>query len=162
MNRPAKISLVSSIFVITGLCGSLSQAAPEVKDKPEQYAATTVASQSIAKSVSYSYTYPSITSEIFSESKSLSLPRLSANSRQPMQGIQVADFAHIAPNKFKKKNAIFEFAAKFNDKLQQILAIFDFSSAQATASKELTNSNSQKRKVHLTSSIGNCIVNKSN
>lgn len=155
MNKPAKISLVSSIFVITGLCGSLSQAAPEVKSNAKT---AKIENQFIANNVSYNYTYPSITSEIFADGKKLALPSLASISRQPMQGIQVADFAHITPNRLKKNNAIFEFAAKFNDKLQQILAIFDFSSTQSAQSQE--SKNNKERKVHLTSNIGNCIASK--
>ncbi len=162
MNRPTKIGLVSSIFVITGLCGSLSQAAPEVKNNAQQYASATnsLSQQSIANTISYSYTYPSITSEVFAESNSFALPSLSKSSRKPMRGIQVADFAHVTPDRFEKKNVIFEFAAKFNDKLQQILAIFDFSSTEAMASKENSSQKSQKRKINLSSNIGNCIASK--
>lgn len=166
MNRSAKICLVSSIFVITGLCGSLSYAVPEVEIKSAQQvtliktSSYSIAMNSNTNSITYSYAYPSITSEIFAENKKIGIPSFSNISRQPMQGIQVTDFAHIAPNKFQKKNVIFEFAAKFNDKLQQILSIFEFSSASTVVDKESASDKGQQRKLHLTSSIGNCITNK--
>lgn len=166
MNSSTKVSLVSSIFVITGLCGSLSYAAPEVESASELNIAAmraniqNISMNSSVNDITYSYAYPSITSEVFASNKKISIPSFSNISRQPLQGIQVADFARIDPNRLQKKNAIFEFAAKFNDKLQQILAILDFPSSKTMASKESTNQQIQKRKVHLQSNIGNCIASK--
>jgi len=166
MNSSTKISLVSSIFVITGLCGSLSYAAPEVESASERHVTSThtstpnIAMNSSTSSITYSYAYPSITSEFFAKNKKASMPSFSNILREPLQGIQVADFAHLDPNRLQKKNAIFEFAAKFNDKLQQILAIFDFPSSKAITSKESISQQSQKRRVHLQSNIGNCIASK--
>jgi len=166
MNKSTKVGLVSSIFVITGLYGSLSYAAPEVESASERHAASThtstqnIAMNSSTSSITYSYAYPSITSEFFAKNKKASMPSFSSILREPLQGIQVADFAHLDPNRLQKKNAIFEFAAKFNDKLQQILAVFDFSSSNAITSKESISQQSKKRKVHLKSNIGNCIASK--
>ena len=166
MNSSTKISLVSSIFVIAGLCGSLSYAAPEVESASELNIAEmraniqNISMNSSVNDITYSYAFPSITSEVFASNKKINIPSFSNISRQPLQGIQVADFARIDPNRLQKKNAIFEFAAKFNDKLQQILAVFDFSSSNVMTSKESISQQSKKRKVHLKSNIGNCIASK--
>jgi hypothetical protein len=167
MNRSTKVSLVSSIFVITGLCGSLSYAAPEVKDKYEHHVTMADAgnqrltmNNTSIKNITDSFAYPSITSEVFIENRKTAIQPLSNVLRRPLQGILVADFAHITPNRFQKKNAIFEFSAKFNDKLQQIIAIFDVFSTKTVTKKENIHQKSAQRKVHLSSNIGSCISSK--
>ncbi len=162
MNSSTKVSLVSAIFVITGLSGSLSYAAPEVS-KNTVYSIVVkqnIAMDSNANHITHNYAFSRITDKTFVAFKKANLPSFSGTSRQPLQGIQVTDFAHIAPNRLQKKNTIFEFAAKFNDKLQQILAIFEFSSAETVTNKEQNNQKSQQRKVHLTSHTGNCTTSK--
>lgn len=162
MNRSTKVSLVGSIFVITGLCGSLSYAAQET-DNTSKYFALNANNQYIAMNStrdSRRYAYPSITSKVFSGNKKTNIQSFANISRQPLQGVLVADFAHVTFNKFQKKNSIFEFAAKFNDKLQQILAIFDFSSKKPVTRKENINQKSQHSAVNLSSNIANCISSK--
>lgn len=88
------------------------------------------------------------------------MPSISTVSRKPLLGMQVADFANINSNKLQKKNTIFEFAAKFNDKLQQVLSFFDFSSASTMINKENTSEVKQQRKIHVSSNIANCIASK--
>jgi hypothetical protein len=159
MNRTTKVGLVSAIFVITGLFGSLSYAAPEVNNDTIY---SVIVKQNIAmnnnpNNIAHNYAFSRITNKTFAEFKKANLPSFSSASRQPLQGIQVIDFAHIVPNTLQKKNTIFEFAAKFNDKLQQILAIFDFSS-----SKKMTNKDNIKQsgKVLLSKNIDTCSNNK--
>jgi hypothetical protein len=60
----------------------------------------------------------------------------------------VADFALISPSKFRNHNSIFEFAVKFNDKLQQILSFFDFSSQSHITTTE-SNMNKKAKKITL-------------
>ena len=84
------------------------------------------------------YAYPSITSEVFNQYNQIAMQSTTQTSQQPSLGIKVTDFANLIPSKFTKKNSLFEFAAKFNDKLQQVLAYFDFSD---------TNTDSKNKKI---------------
>ena len=93
------------------------------------------------------FSYPTITSEIFTQYHQSNAVSANQHSQQPMQGIKVADFSSLVPRKFDKKNSFFEFAAKFNDKLQQVIAYFNFSSKSAK-SKENINEKVDKRKVN--------------
>lgn len=132
MIRQTIPNLVGSIFVIVVLYCSAIQAA--VKDKPK--CASTVNNVVInlqlpAKHIANNYAYPSIISEAFKKHHNTHVQSLTQISRQPLHGIQVTYFANLVPDKFDNKNSIFEFAAKFNDKLQQLLAYFDFSSTDS-------------------------------
>ncbi len=151
MKRPTKPNLVYAIFVIVGLFGTIAHAKPEINEKQQNIFTTGSASSqmsSAATSASYSYAYPSLTSEVF-KNNSIHLPAFVKVSQQPLLGIQVADFANLVPNKFEKRNSIFEFAAKFNDKLQQVLAYFNFSSKSTPRNNETINAKKTKRKIHL-------------
>ena len=93
------------------------------------------------------FAYPAITNEIYNNYQKMGLNSSFQPSNKPMKGIKVADFANIVPRNFDKKNTFFEFAAKFNDKLQQVIAYFNFSSKNAET-KENSNEKKQKRKVN--------------
>ncbi|WP_085298172.1 hypothetical protein [Cognaticolwellia mytili] len=159
MNRIIKVSLVSAICVITGLFGSLSYAAPEVNNDTiySIVVKQNTAMNSNANNIAHNYAFSRITNKTFGAFKKANLPSFPSTMRQPLQGIQVVDFAHIVPNTLQKKNTIFEFAAKFNDKLQQILAIFDFSSTKKMTSKDNIK---QSGKVLLNKNIDTCSSNK--
>jgi len=170
MTRHTKVNLVGSIFLIAGLYCSIAYAAPEVKEKSHHsFAITSTEMQvsSTANSISYSYAYPSITSEIFKETNKTHTPKLIQLYQQPLLGIQVVDFAHLVPNKFEKKNTIFEFAAKFNDALQKMLTYVGFSSTSATPNNETIGEKNQHKKISLIakhekhSLKTNCTANKS-
>jgi len=155
MKRPTKPNLVCSIFVIVGLFGTIAHAKPEMNEKQQNtFTADSAASQmsSTATSASYSYAYPSLTSEAFTNN-SIRLPSFVKVSQQPLLGIQVADFSNLVPNKFEKRNSIFEFAAKFNDKLQQVLAYFNFSSKSTPRNNEAINAKKTNREIHLSAQI---------
>lgn len=155
MKRPTKSNLVCSIFVIVGLFGTIVHAKPDMKEKQQNvFPANSTSSQmsSTATSASYSYAYPSLTSEAFTNT-SIRLPSFVKSSQQPLLGIQVADFSNLVPSKFEKRNSIFEFAAKFNDKLQQVLAYFNFSSKSTPRNNEAINAKKVNRKIHLSAQI---------
>ncbi|MBA6389556.1 hypothetical protein H4J38_02060 [Colwellia sp. BRX10-3] len=150
MIRQTKPNFVGSIFVIVGLYCSAIQA--EVKDKPQ--CTSTVNNVVInleltAKHIANNYAYPSITSEAFQKHHNTHVQSLTQMSRQPLHGIQVADFVNLVPRKFDNKNSIFEFAAKFNDKLQQVLAYFDFSSTGTDSKDENISEKDSNKKVSL-------------
>ena len=92
------------------------------------------------------FAYPAITSEIYNKYHKTVDNSSLQSAKQPMKGIKVADFANIVPRKFDNKNSFFEFAAKFNDKLQQIIAYFNFSSKNVENTNNF-NEKKQKRKV---------------
>ena len=92
------------------------------------------------------FAYPAITSEVYNKYKNINVKQASQTSQQPMVGIKVADFSSIVPRKLENKNSFFEFAAKFNDKLQQVIAYFNFSS-KAVENKDNNKDINQKRKV---------------
>ena len=152
MNRPTKLNLVGSIFVILGLLSSIAHANAEVKTKP-QYAFVIYNAVSqisvMAKSINVSYNSTSLNDKVFNEKNKLSQHSYTPISRQPLLGMHVVDFTNLVPNKFEKKNSFFEFAAKFNDKLQQILAYFDFSAKSTARNSESINAKQAKRKIHL-------------
>ena len=148
MIRHTKAKLVGSIFVIVGLYGSIAHARSAVK---EQYAFAIsdikIQVNTALNSAANSHTQPNITLAVFKEKNNLNTVTFSTVSRQPLPGIQVADFANLVPNKYKQQNSIFEFAAKFNDKLQRILAYFDFSSS--SSSNEAMNEKKQNKNINL-------------
>tara|TARA_R110000737_G_scaffold67867_4_gene95930 strand:- start:2481 stop:2984 length:504 start_codon:yes stop_codon:yes gene_type:complete len=148
MIRHTKANLVGSIFVIVGLYGSIAHATSVVKEQ-HAFAISDIEIQlnSALNSTSNSYAQPNITFAVFN-APNLNKVRFSKVSQQPLPGIQVADFANLVPNKFKKQNSVFEFAAKFNDKLQQILAYFDFSSANSNSSNEHISEKKQDKKIN--------------
>lgn len=143
MIRPTKLNLVGSIFVILGLLSSIAHANTEVKTKA-QYAFVIHSAVNhisvMAKNINVSYSPTSVNANqhLFSQ-----------HSKKPLLGIQVTDFTNLVPNKFEKKNSFFEFAAKFNDKLQQLLAYFDFSANSTVRDSEVINTEQAKRKIHL-------------
>jgi hypothetical protein len=162
MNKPIKASLVGATFLITGLCGSLSYATSDIKHQSNAYKQDlAMVDNTINNNASNSYTFSRSASKVFTTKEQIGIPSFSNIARKPLQGIQIADFAHITPNGLQKKNSIFEFAAKFNDKLQQILAIFDFSSAKSSAKKENVSQKIHQRKIHLSNNTDNCIISKS-
>ena len=169
MNKPIKASLVGATFLITGLCGSFSYATSNVERQSEHYAALANANKQNLAMVSNtydnkapnSYTSYRSASKVFTAKEKIGIPSFSNISRKPLQGIQIADFAHIAPSGLQKTNSIFEFAAKFNDRLQQILAVFNFSSTKSSTKKENISQKVHKRKINLSSNIDNCIMSKS-
>lgn len=93
------------------------------------------------------FAYPAITSEIYNKYQKISLHSSFQPSNKPMKGIKVADFANVVPRNFDNKSSFFEFAAKFNDKLQQVIAYFNFSSKNAE-NKDNSDEKKQKRKVN--------------
>jgi len=132
--RPKKPNLSSAILLVIGLFGlncSTTQAEPKVTDQANVVLIINkVVSEvkSPTKTLVNNYAYPSITSEAFNQYNHIAMQSTTQTSKQPSLGIKVTDFANLVPSKFTKKNSLFEFAAKFNDKLQQVLAYFDFSS----------------------------------
>ena len=132
--RPKKPNLSSAILLVIGLFGlncSTTQAEPKVTDQANVVLIINkVVSEvkSPTKTLVNNYAYPSITSEAFNQYNQIAMQSTTQTSQQPSLGIKVTDFANLVPSKFTKKNSLFEFAAKFNDKLQQVLAYFDFSS----------------------------------
>ena len=132
--RPKKPNLSSAILLVIGLFGlncSTTQAEPKVTDQANVVLIINkVVSEvkSPTKTLVNNYAYPSITSEAFNQYNQIAMQSTTQTSKQPSLGIKVTDFANLVPSKFTKKNSLFEFAAKFNDKLQQVLAYFDFSS----------------------------------
>ncbi|ARD43699.1 hypothetical protein [Colwellia sp. PAMC 21821] len=152
MTRQVKPHLLSSIIVIVGLYCSTIQAETDVKANV-QLAFTKsnviIKMKSPTIKVTNNYAYPSITSEVFNvyhQKASRSFPQ---ESRQPLPGIKVAEFSNLVPRKFDSNNSIFVFAAKFNDKLQQILAYFDFSAASTKSKDENISETDKKSKASL-------------
>ena len=92
------------------------------------------------------FAYPAITSEIYNKYHKTVDNSSLLSAQQPMKGIKVADFANIVPRKFDNKNSFFEFAAKFNDKLQQVIAYFNFSSKNVEDKDN--NNEEQQRKIN--------------
>jgi hypothetical protein len=132
--RPTKPNLSSAILLAIGSFGlycSATLAEPKVKDQAKVFLIINKVVSEVKSPtnthVNY-YAYPSITSELFNQYNQIAMQSTTQTSQQPSLGIKVTDFANLVPSKFTKKNSLFEFAAKFNDKLQQILAYFDFSS----------------------------------
>lgn len=110
------------------------------------------------------YAYPSITSDLFEKYRPFNKPALPQMPKQLLPGIQVAEFSLFSVNKIEKKNSFFEFAAKFNDTLQQIIAYFNFSSKNKRGSNEPVPDTSEHLKVsfvteqihpHMTNCTGN-------
>lgn len=130
MKKPAKIRLLSAIFLVPGLIGSLCYAEPD-----------SITSQSSSNSAQLSSAYSDSSATNTYLQTSL-ISRVASRSIQPMPGIQVADFALLDPPANVNKNSIFEFAAQFNDKLQQILAFFSFPSSGI---KNITNEASSEK-----------------
>ena len=152
MTGPTKLNLVGSIFVILSLVSSITHANAAVKAKPQYTLVIHSAVNHIsvmAKNINVSYNPTSLNGKIFNKNNKLNQHSFAPSSQQPLLGIQVADFTNLVPNKFEKKNTFFEFAAKFNDKLQQILAYFDFTAQSAVRDSEAINTEQAKRKIHL-------------
>jgi hypothetical protein len=129
--RPTKPNLSSAILLVIGLFGlycSAIQAEPKVKDQAKVFLIINKVVSEVKSPTNThvnNYAYPSITSEVFNQ---IAMQSTTQTSQQPSLGIKVTDLVNLVPSKFTKTNSLFEFAAKFNDKLQQILAYFGFSS----------------------------------
>ena len=153
MIKRIKPNIVGSILVVFSLfflyC-SAAYAEKRVKQSPQiacDQAIAVIKIDSYTTNVSNNFAYPSMTSEVFNQYQAINTLSSSKTFTQPMQGIQVADFSHLVPGKFDKKISFFEFAAKFNDKLQQVIAFFDFSSADTESKDENVSDIAHKRKV---------------
>lgn len=150
--RPTKPNLSSAILLMIGLFGlysSATQAEPKVKDQDNVVLIINKVVSEVKSSTNNlvnNYDYPSITSEVFNQYNQIAMQSTSQISQQPSLGIKVTDFANLVPNKFAKKNSLFEFAAKFNDKLQQVLAYFDFSFSRTDSRKKNISENNAKQK----------------
>lgn len=152
MTRQRIPHLVGAIFVTVGLYCSTINAETEMKEKPQlAFTMNNLLStmKSPAINIANNYAYPSITSEIFNKYNQSATRSFPQASQQPMLGIKVADFVNLVPRKFDNKNSIFEFAAKFNDKLQQVLAFLDFSSTSIKNKDENISEADQKRTVSI-------------
>lgn len=148
----AKRNLVGSIFVILGLYCSVVHAGPEITEKPQHFFTVsidnvTVQINSAANNLAGHYVSSHTVSEVLLTNR-LNISVYTQTSQKPSLDVQVADFSILSPKKFKKKNSIFEFAAKFNDRLQQILAYFDFSSSDNN--KKNNSQQDQNKKTQLT------------
>lgn len=154
MIRHTKANLVGSIIVIVGLYGSIVHAASAIKE-PHAFAKSDIeiALNSALNNVANNYVQPNITLAVFSKNNNINISRFSATLRQPLPGIQVADFATLVPNNFKKKSSVFEFAAMFNDKLQQILSYFDFSSSSDSSSDKHISEKKQNKSINLMAKV---------
>jgi hypothetical protein len=133
---PTKPNLSGVILLVIGLFGlycSATQAEPKAKDQAKVVSEV----KSPTNNLVNNYAYPSVTSEVFNQYNQI--------SQQPSLGIKVTDFANLVPHKFAKKNSLFEFAAKFNDKLQQVLAYFDFSSTSTGSKKNISEKYSNQK-----------------
>jgi len=151
MTRQTKARVVGAIFVIFGLYGSALKAEPNVKEKPRSVFTINklIINIKSANNLASNTAYPGVTSEVFNEYSNISRASFTPMPQQPLTGMQVTDFSLLAPNKFEKKNSIFEFAAKFNDKLQQMLAYFNFSSPNASSQNKQISDKNLDRKIHL-------------
>jgi hypothetical protein len=150
MKTHTKTTLFNATIVSIGLFCATSFAAPEVSSLSDEYAAHNTKTSSA--SIDYSYAYPSITSEIFEKNSKLNIASFAQVSDKPFLGINVVDFSLLTPNKAQKKNSIFEFAAKFNDKLQQVLAFFSLSKS--------SNANQMLEEVTTERELGNIQINR--
>lgn len=148
MAKHAKKNLVGSIFVILGLYCSVVHADPEITDKQQHFFTVfidngTVKINSSANNLAERYVSSHIVSEVLLTNR-LNISVYTQRSQKPLLDVQTTDFSILSPKKFKKKNSIFEFAAKFNDKLQQILAYFDFSSSDNNKKNESRQEQNKK------------------
>lgn len=139
MIRQTKVTLVGSIIAVVGLYGSIAHAT-SAANKQNAFAKSDIEIQlnSVLNSAANSYAQPMLTFAVFHKNNYIDISSFSTTPRQPLPGIRVADFSTLVPNNLKKKNSVFEFAAKFNDKLQQILAYFDFSSTTRSSNKNIS------------------------
>jgi len=153
--RPSKPNLSGAILLMVGLFGlycSATQAESKVKDQAKVVLIINkVVSEvkSPTNNLVSNYAYPSITSEVFNQYNQIAIPSTSQISQQPWLGIKVTDYANLVPDKFAKKNSLFEFAAKFNDKLQQVLAYFDFLSPSTDSKNKNISEKDSKQKSSL-------------
>lgn len=153
--RPRKPNLSGAILLMIGLLGlycSATQAAPKVKNQAKVVLIINKVVSEVKSPTNThvnNYAYPSITSEVFNQYNQITIQSTSQISQQPSLGIKVTDFANLAPHKFAKKNSLFEFAAKFNDKLQQVLAYFDFSSTSTDSKNKNISEKDSKQKSSL-------------
>ena len=151
MTKKTKKNLVGFIFVVAGVYVSAVQATPSIK---VQHQLTYIYSQQNINGLSNSddrtnnYAYPSITSDLFEKYRPFNKPALPTMPKQLLPGIQVAEFSLFTANKIEKKNSFFEFAAKFNDTLQQIIAYFNFSSKNTKSSKQQIREKNDHLKVN--------------
>jgi hypothetical protein len=153
--RPTKPNLSSAILLVIGLFGlycSAIQAEPKVKDQAKVFLIINKVVSEVKSPTNThvnNYAYPSITSEVFNQYNQIAMQSTTQTSQQPSLGIKVTDFVNLVPNKFTKTNSLFEFAAKFNDKLQQILAYFGFSSPSTDSKNQDISEKCSKQKSSL-------------
>lgn len=155
MKKSTNVTLIRSVFLVSALAGSLSFAATK-----NTSSAITKETQLFPIKASQSFQYPSVTHALFDTNTTAVTKTASGLSQQPLPGIQVVDFALISSSRLQNKNAIFEFAVKFNDTFQQLLSFFNFSSKSKTVSP---TENSATKNINLgnnTKSLpkGNCAV----
>lgn len=155
MTVKIKPSVAGSLMMIClgllGLYGSVVKAAPEVSNLPlnETSVNHLTITLSTASTLTNHYDYPSLTNDFFNQTSRVSAVTWTNSSRQPLRGIQIAEFSHLTPNKYPKSHSFFEFAAKFNDKLQQILAYFDFSSKSTNNTEENINNEQAEQEISI-------------
>ena len=153
--RPRKPNLSGAILLMIGSFGlycSATQAAPKVKNQANVVLIINKLVSEVKSPTNNrvnNYAYPSITSEVFNQYNQIVIQSTTQISQKPSLGIKVTDFANLVPDKFTKKNSLFEFAAKFNDKLQQVLAYFDFSSPSTNSKNKNISENDSKQKSSL-------------
>ncbi|SEK51158.1 hypothetical protein SAMN05216262_101537 [Colwellia chukchiensis] len=152
MNKQIKITLSITLLSTLGLYNSNILAAPHTINNA---LASISAYQLVPKvpSLAGNSAYPSLTSEVFISYPSQGFISLPKAPVKPLAGIEVVDFAIITPNGIQKKNSIFEFAAKFNDTLQQILAFFDLSSAESDGKNKSYNESPRAENSYLISQV---------
>ncbi|MBA6341858.1 hypothetical protein H4J59_12760 [Colwellia sp. MB02u-10] len=148
--EPRKLNLSGAILLMIGLFGlycSATQAEPKVKDQAKVVLIINKVVSEVKSPTNphvNNYAYPSITSEVFNQYNQIAMQSTNQTSQQPSLGIKVTDFANLVPSKFTQKNSLFEFTAKFNDKLQQVLAYFDFSSPRTDSKNKNISENNAK------------------
>ena len=134
MNITSKLSLIISAFVIVALCGSHSHA---VQNQNESYNGhkrsllivnTPVKhhKRELVQAKNSSMVQPignNLIHNIFKTSN-LTTSNISIKAKQPLVKIQTAEVVNQITHKKPKQDGIFEFFAKFNDKLQQLLKSF--------------------------------------
>lgn len=162
--RPTKANLSGTILLVLGLFSlysSVAQTEPRMKHQVNVVLMinnVAIEVKSPSNNIVNHYAYPTITSEVFNQYNQSAMHLATQISQQPSLGIKVTDFANLTPHKFDKKNSIFEFAAKFNDKLQQVLAYFDFSSTSTDGkNKNISDKNLQQKSNLITKNISNSL-----
>lgn len=155
MKKSTNVTLIRSVFLVSALAGSLSFAATK-----NISSATTKETQLFPTKASQSFQYPSVTHALFDTNATGVAQVTRSLSQQPLPGIQVVDFALISSSRLQNKNAIFEFAVKFNDTFQQLLSFFNFSSKSKAVSPAENSATKNMNLGHNVKSLpkGNCAI----